>query len=68
MKAYWVIKTQAKEVIAFVVATGGSRHIAMSQVLPQPIMKLVNEALERSEGEDTSAIGRWRLGAYGKAG
>jgi Uma2 family endonuclease len=68
VQEYWVVNTSAKEVIAFAVAAGGSGRIAVSQVLPQLSIKLVNEALERSQGEDTSAIGRWLLQAYGEPG
>ncbi|MEM6716252.1 MAG: Uma2 family endonuclease [Cyanobacteria bacterium P01_D01_bin.6] len=61
VEEYWVVHTQAKEVIAFAVADGRSGRIATSQVLPQLDLALVNEALQRSVAEDTSAIGRWLL-------
>lgn len=56
--------TQAKEVIAFAIADGRSGRIATSQVLPQLDLALVNEALQHSVAEDTSAIGRWLLQTY----
>lgn len=64
VEEYWVVHTQAKEVIAFAVADGRSGRITASQVLPQLNLALVNEALQRSVTEDTSAIGRWLLQTY----
>jgi Uma2 family endonuclease len=64
VEEYWVVNTQAKQVIAFAVAESRSGRISTSQVLPQLSIALVNEALQRSVSEDTSAIGRWLLQRY----
>lgn len=64
VEEYWVVNTQTKEVIAFAVAEGRSGRIAVSQVLPQLNIDLINEALQRSATEDTTAIGQWLLQIY----
>lgn len=61
---YWVINTEAKDAIAFAVSEGRSGRIPVSQVLPALTMALVNEALQRSTTEDTSAVGRWLFQTY----
>ncbi|WP_008318111.1 Uma2 family endonuclease [Leptolyngbya sp. PCC 6406] len=58
---YWVVDVQAAQVIAFEIADRRSGQITESQVLPGLAMATLETALERSQGEDDTAITRWLL-------
>ncbi len=58
---YWVVDVANRQVIAFAVVAGRSGEIQHSEVLPELPMTLVNEALNRSQTEDDSAILRWLM-------
>ncbi|NJK38822.1 MAG: Uma2 family endonuclease [Oscillatoriales cyanobacterium RM2_1_1] len=64
VQEYWVVDAKLGEVIVFAVADGGSKQIPESQVLPGLGLKVVLEALERSQREDDGAVNRWLLEVF----
>ncbi|MGF1523764.1 MAG: Uma2 family endonuclease [Leptolyngbyaceae cyanobacterium] len=67
VQEYWVVNTAEQTVIAFEVTKRRSGRVDTSQVLPNLKLSLVNEALQRSNTEDTSTLGRWLLQLFGNA-
>lgn len=51
---------------SFGVADGGSHRISQSQMLVGLEMGVVEEALQRSQGEDDGAITRWLISRFGR--
>jgi Uma2 family endonuclease len=60
---YWVVNVAEQQLIAFVVAEGGSRQIRVSGVLPALKMSLIEEALYRSQTEDDTTLMGWLMEA-----
>lgn len=58
---YWVVDVQNAQIIAFVIADGGSKRITQSQVLPGLNMALLEETLRRSRQMDNTQVGAWLL-------
>lgn len=58
---YWVVNVAEKQVIAFSIANSRSGEIRTSEVLPGLEITLVEEALQRSQTEDDSALMRWLM-------
>jgi Uma2 family endonuclease len=58
---YWVVDVANCAVIAFSVAEGRSGEIAVSEVLPELQIAVVEEALVRSQHEDDSTLLRWLM-------
>lgn len=58
---YWVIDVEHSRVIAFAIASGGSKRITESQVLPGLNIAILREALEMSRQLDQTQIGAWLL-------
>jgi len=58
---YWVVNVEAATVIAFGIASGGSRQIQVSVVLPNLPISVIEEALQRSQTEEDGAVNRWLL-------
>lgn len=59
---YWIVDVQNARIIAFaILANGGSKRIAQSQVLPELTISLLNEALRRSRQMNQSEVGAWLL-------
>jgi Uma2 family endonuclease len=58
---YWVVNVEARSVIGFAIADGGSRVIGISQVLPGLELSIITEALQRLEQEDDGQITRWLI-------
>lgn len=61
VREYWVVDVEAAEVVAFVIADGGSKQIQTSVVLPELSLSTVEEALRRSKTENDGAINRWLM-------
>lgn len=64
VQEYWVVDVNAGKVIASILSPTASYSIYESQVLPGLKIKLVEEALKRSQTEDDGAISRWLLGLF----
>ena len=58
---YWVINVVYTQLIAFAIASGGSRAIAKSQVLPPLAFSLLEEALRRCRTTGRSQIYAWLI-------
>ncbi|WP_445250667.1 Uma2 family endonuclease [Microcoleus sp. OTE_8_concoct_300] len=58
---YWVERANTREVFAFAINGGGSGRIQESRVLPGLEIRLVEEALNRSQTEDDGEINRWLI-------
>lgn len=58
---YWVVNVAEQNVIAFAVANHGSGEVQTSTVLPGLAIKLIKEALIKSQTEDDSALMRWLM-------
>ena len=61
VREYWVVDVQSAIVTAFAVADGGSRQIQVSQVLPGLSMRTIEEALQRNQTEDDTAVNHWLM-------
>lgn len=61
---YWVVNVEARSVIGFAIADGGSRAIQTSQVLPGLELSIITEALQRLEHEDDGQITRWLINQF----
>jgi len=62
---YWVVDVHNTQVIAFaIIAEGGSRRIIQSQVLPELVISLLEEALRRSRQMDQAQVGAWLLAQF----
>jgi len=64
VQEYWVVDVNAGKVIASILSPTANYSICESQVLPGLEIKLVEEALKRSQTEDDGAISRWLLGLF----
>lgn len=58
---YWVVNVTEKQVIAFNIANSRSGEVRTSEVLSGLEIALVEEALQRSQTEDDSALMRWLM-------
>ncbi|MCR8526225.1 Uma2 family endonuclease, partial [Escherichia coli] len=56
---YWIVDGQNAQIIAFVIANGGSKRIDQSQVLPDLTIYLLNEALRRSRKVNQAEVDAW---------
>lgn len=61
---YWIIDVQKVEVIAFAVASGGSRQIRQSQVLPGLSIALLEEAFRRCRQTNHGKVSAWLLNQW----
>ncbi len=61
---YWVDRANTREVFAFAINAGGSGRIQQSRVLPGLEIRLVEEALNRSQTEDDGEINRWLIQTF----
>ncbi len=61
---YWVDRANTREVFAFVINNGGSGRIQESRVLPGLEIRLIEEALNRSQTEDDGEINRWLIQTF----
>lgn len=61
---YWVVNVEARSVIGFAIADGGSRAIQTSQVLPGLELSIITEALQRLDHEDDGQITRWLINQF----
>ncbi len=61
---YWVDRANTREVFAFAINNGGSGIIQESRVLPGLEIRLVEEALNRSQTEDDGEINRWLIQTF----
>jgi len=61
---YWVDRANTREVFAFAINGGGSGRIQESRVLPGLEIRLVEEALNRSQTQDDGEINRWLIQTF----
>jgi len=61
---YWVERANTREVFAFAINGGGSGRIQQSRVLPGLEIRLVEEALNRSQTQDDGEINRWLIQTF----
>ena len=61
---YWVDRANTREVFAFAINNGGSGRIQESRVLPGREIRLVEEALNRSQTQDDGEINRWLIQTF----
>ena len=61
---YWVERANTREVFAFAINNGGSGRIQESRVLPGLEIRLVEEALNRSQTQDDGEINRWLIQTF----
>ena len=61
---YWVGRANTREVFAFAINNGGSGRIQESRVLPGLEIRLVEEALNRSQTQDDGEINRWLIQTF----
>jgi Uma2 family endonuclease len=61
---YWVDRANTREVFAFAINNGGSGRIQESRVLPGLEIRLVEEALNRSQTQDDGEINRWLIQTF----
>jgi Uma2 family endonuclease len=61
---YWVERANTREVFAFAINGGGSGRIQESRVLPGLEIRLVEEALNRSQTQDDGEINRWLIQTF----
>ena len=61
---YWVVDVENTRILAFQIASSGSRRITESQVLPGLRMAVLTEALEMSRTMDQSEVGAWLLAQF----
>ena len=61
---YWVERAHTREVFAFAINGGGSGRIQESRVLPGLEIRLVEEALNRSQTQDDGEINRWLIQTF----
>lgn len=61
---YWVERANTREVFAFAINGGGSGRIQESRVLPGLEIRLVEEALNRSQTQDDGEINRWLIQSF----
>ena len=64
---YWVERANTREVFAFAINGGGSGRIQESRVLPGLEIRLVEEALNRSQTQDDGEINRWLIQTFSQA-
>ncbi len=67
VQEYWVVDTEAREIIAFSIAEGRSGRIAESRLLSGLAITTAEAALRRSLTEDDGAIMRWLLQTFSSA-
>jgi Uma2 family endonuclease len=67
VKEYWVVNTNASNIIAFEIFNGGSREIRASVVLPELDISVVEEALQRSQTTDDGEVNRWLLQRFSQS-
>ncbi len=58
---YWVVDVGTAEIVAFAIADGGSRRIAVSQVLPGLELSVLEEALRLAREQDDSQVTAWLI-------
>nr|WP_287279458.1 MULTISPECIES: Uma2 family endonuclease [unclassified Okeania] len=58
---YWVVNVTDAQLIAFAIASGGSRAIGESQVLPKLSFSLLEEALRQCRTTGRSQIYTWLI-------
>ncbi|HBE21012.1 MAG TPA: hypothetical protein DEG17_22465 [Cyanobacteria bacterium UBA11149] len=63
---YWVVDVENTRILAFQIASSGSRRITESQVLPGLSIAVLIEALEMSRTMDQSEVGSWLLAQFQK--
>jgi Uma2 family endonuclease len=61
---YWVERANTREVFAFAINGGGSGRIQEARVLPGLEIRLVEEALNRSQTQDDGEINRWLIQTF----
>jgi Uma2 family endonuclease len=61
---YWVERANTREVFAFAINGGGSGRIQESRVLLGLEIRLVEEALNRSQTQDDGEINRWLIQTF----
>jgi Uma2 family endonuclease len=61
IKEYWIVDIQNVRVIAFQIENKGSTRIAVSQILPELKISLLNEALQRTRSSSHTEVGAWLL-------
>jgi len=61
---YWVERANTREVFAFAINGGGSGRIQESRVLAGLEIRLVEEALNRSQTQDDGEINRWLIQTF----
>jgi Uma2 family endonuclease len=59
---YWIVDVQKMRILAFFIAPDRAiRHIRVSQVLPGLKLEMLEQALQRSRGENQSATTAWLM-------
>ena len=61
---YWVVDVENTRILAFQIASSGSRRITESQVLPGLRMAVLTEAIVMSRTIDQSEVGAWLLAQF----
>lgn len=61
VKEYWVVDVERAEIVAYGIQEGGSLRIQRSQVLQGLEVAVLEEALQRSQETDQSAVGAWLM-------
>ena len=61
---YWVVDVENTRILAFQIASSGSRRITESQVLPGLGIAVLIEALEMSRTMDQTEVGTWLLAQF----
>lgn len=61
---YWVVDVENAQIIAFQIASNGSRRIDQSQVLPGLEMAVLCEAMIRRRQQDDSQVVAWLLSTF----
>ena len=59
VEEYWVVDVEKANIIAFAIASGGSRQIQTSAVLPDLQIAVVEEALRRIQSANDGEVSRW---------
>ena len=58
---YWIIDVKNVKIIAFSIKDGGSKQIAVSEILPRLEFALLEEALRKNRQANHSQVGAWLL-------
>ncbi|MDB9315199.1 Uma2 family endonuclease [Spirulina sp. CS-785/01] len=61
---YWIVDVQNTRILAFQIENNGSRRIAVSQVLPNLDLSILESALRQTCESDHGQVGAWLLSQW----